>query len=620
MKKKEQKKDDDRKVVIYARKSKVTHKGDSISNQEEYCKEYARLHLHLPEDYEYGIYEDEGKSGFYSDRPDFQRMIHDVEAKKVRAIVCYKLDRISRRMSDLTNLIDYLNKYDVALLISSNNLNTMDSNSKMMIQMLGMIAEFERDIITERLQDNLMELSKDGRWMGGIAPTGFETERSKTGTGKKKNAYTYLVSIPDEKALVQRIFDEFLVQRCFNSVANALNEEGYTTKTGAKFKPRAIRDIIKNPIYCVADERAYQYFMDHDSSVYGDKEEYDGIHGIAVYNRTTQTKEETDDSTFLHPSFTSSTKYKDEDDWIIAVGRHEGFVSSEKWIEAQSLKEDIFNKYNRPHRATNALLSGLMYCPKCGAKLTVVSESNRYTHGKPRFKYCCPNAVRKGSCDFVAVHGVEMDEFVVNCLRQYSEGDGSDGFYNKVVEGDVTDQKRSDDIARQIDALGKEIESLEKDIKSQIKALRTAGEATRPYLQADIDEMAESINGKKKILAKLEMQAADNKREDKLLEEVAKVVDDFGELSKDASPEELTTLIKMVVARIVVTRDGKKEKAVIYFKGSKFDEYTDFFESGINVNDSISDVDAMCDRDTYCERDTHLRGDSASCRVLPEDD
>ena len=140
---------DDRRVVIYARKSKITHKGDSIANQEEYCKDYARLHLNLSEDYEFEVYEDEGKSGFYSDRPDFQRMIHDVERRKIKAIVCYKLDRISRKMSDLTNMIDFLNKYDCALLISSNNLNTKDSNSKMMIQMLGMIAEFERDIITE---------------------------------------------------------------------------------------------------------------------------------------------------------------------------------------------------------------------------------------------------------------------------------------------------------------------------------------------------------------------------------------------------------------------------------------------------------------------------------------
>ena len=225
MKRAEPPKEDCRAVVIYARKSKITHKGDSISNQEEYCKDYARLHLQLPADYEFQVYEDEGKSGFYADRPDFQRMIHDVEQKRIRAIVCYKLDRISRRMADLTNLIEYLNKYDVALLISSNNLNTKDSNSKLMIQMLGMIAEFERDVITERIQDNLIELAKDGRWMGGIPPTGFTVERTKYGSGKKKNAFAYLVAIPEEKALIQHIYALFLSNRSLNATANKLNEE-----------------------------------------------------------------------------------------------------------------------------------------------------------------------------------------------------------------------------------------------------------------------------------------------------------------------------------------------------------------------------------------------------------
>lgn len=435
MKKKTPEAEDQRKVVIYARKSKVTHKGDSIANQEEYCKEYARLHLNLPEDYEYDIYEDEGKSGFYSDRPDFQRMIHDVERRKIRAIVCYKLDRISRKMSDLTNMIDFLNKYNVALLISSNNLNTMDSNSKMMIQMLGMIAEFERDILTERIQDNLSELSKDGRWMGGITPTGYTTERSKTGRGKSKNSFTYLVPIPEERDLVQHIFDLFLKKRALNATATTLIEEGYKTKTGAQFTMLAVKDIIRNPVYCIADEKSYQYFLDEGCNIYGDREDYDGVHGISVYNRTEQTKEESDDSTFLRPEFTKMTAQKSKDDWIIAPGRHVGFISSEKWIEAQKIREEIADKYNRPHRTTNALLSGIIYCPLCHKKLNVIPESNRFTNGKPRFKYACPNSIRKGPCGFQAVRGVEMDEYIIDRLTHLADGD--DGNYIAKIRDEV---------------------------------------------------------------------------------------------------------------------------------------------------------------------------------------
>ncbi|MDO4648456.1 MAG: recombinase family protein [Eubacteriales bacterium] len=421
MRKRIKEKVDERKVVIYARKSIVTHKGDSISNQEEYCKEYAKLHLNLPADYEYDIYEDEGKSGYYSDRPDFQRMIHDVERGKIRAIVCYKLDRISRRMSDLTAMINFLNKYNCALLISSNNLNTQDSNSKMMIQMLGMIAEFERDILTERITDNLSELAKDGRWMGGIPPTGFTTERSKYGTGKRKTAFTYLVPIPEEVELVKHIFEVFLSTRRLTTTKNILNKEGYKTKFGYPFRERAVSDIIRNPVYCTADARSYKYFFENDCNIYGDKEEWDGTHGVAASNRRLELTTEADDSTFLNPNFTSSTEMREMSEWIVAVGKHPGLISSKQWLEAQELRDKIYEHYSRPHRATNALLGGLMYCPICNRRLRVITESGRYTHGKPRFKYSCPNAVRKGSCTFQAIRGVDFDEYVVKELTRLGQ-------------------------------------------------------------------------------------------------------------------------------------------------------------------------------------------------------
>lgn len=161
--------DDDRKVAIYARKSRITHKGDSIGVQFKQSADYAKFQLSLPDDYEFEHYEDKGLSGYYSDRPDFQRMLHDIENGKIKAVACYKLDRISRKTADLMRLLEYFERFDVTLLVCSNNINTQISTSKIIIQVLAIIAEFERDTITERIQDNLMELSKDGRWLGGRA-------------------------------------------------------------------------------------------------------------------------------------------------------------------------------------------------------------------------------------------------------------------------------------------------------------------------------------------------------------------------------------------------------------------------------------------------------------------
>ncbi|MBQ9061491.1 MAG: recombinase family protein [Eubacterium sp.] len=629
MKKKDHAKQDDRAVVIYARKSKITHKGDSIANQEEYCKEYARLHLQLPADYEFRIYEDEGKSGFYADRPDFQRMIRDVEQNRIRAIVCYKLDRISRKMSDLTAMIDYLNKHGVALLISSNNLNTQDSNSKMMIQMLGIIAEFERDIIKERITDNLIELAKDGRWMGGIPPTGFTVDRSKYGSGNRKNGYAYLITIPEEKKLIQRVFRVFLETRSYNAAANRLNEEGLKTKTGMDFSMRAVRDIVTNPVYCRADQEAYRYFVENEGNVYGEEVDFNGNHGISVYNRTRQMREESDDSTFLRPEFSRTIREKDIDEWIIAIGRHEGFIDGKDWVQAQSLKEDIADRYNRPHRATNALLAGLMYCPKCHRRLNVIPESNRFTHGKPRFKYACPNAVRKGPCNYQAVHGVEMDEYIVEKLSSLS--DEEQNYYLQNIQRQIDQAVKSDKTQQDILTLQKEIDRLDRDTRAQVKALRSATEATWSYLEADINEMAEEIAEKRKLLSSLERDLEDQQSHLRNYEEIRNTLLSFSELVKDAEPAEIINLISTVIERVYVTRDGKEEICHIYIKGCVGEDYSDeedyFFGcSGTLKNESdgeftgISEgTEEMCDSEECRKLYSYLCRDTAACGVQQED-
>ena len=106
---------DNRGVAIYARKSRITNKGDSIGVQFKQCVEYAKKELRLDDDYPFMEYEDKGLSGYFSDRPDFQRMLRDVQDGKIRAIVCYKLDRIGRKTTDLLRLMDFFEKYNVDL-------------------------------------------------------------------------------------------------------------------------------------------------------------------------------------------------------------------------------------------------------------------------------------------------------------------------------------------------------------------------------------------------------------------------------------------------------------------------------------------------------------------------
>ena len=493
--------EDTRKVAIYTRKSVITNKGDSIGVQMKQSADYAINQLKLPEDYEFEQYSDKGLSGYYADRPDFQRMLHDIDSGKIRAVACYKLDRISRKTSDLMRLLEYLEKNDVILLVCSNNINTQISTSKIIIQVLAIIAEFERDILTERIQDNLMELSKDGRWMGGQTPTGFDKQRVATGSGKNKSAVSFLVPIPEQREQVQMIFKKFLETRSYNRTCVYMNENGYVTKNGLPFRLRAISDILHNPVYCTADQNSYQFFLDNGANLAGNVEDYDGKHALSGYNKNQQIKDEHEDSTFFNPKFTQLSFRKPINEWIISVGKHEPFISSEDWIAAQELMKAIEEQHNRPHRKTNALLSGLMICPNCGKVLNVVSESGRWTRGRPRFKYVCP-AHKKKECDYLAVDGVKLDDQVVRQLADLV--DDQKETYFKLIEARIRELARSDSSEREYQDTRKEIEKLKEDIAAQIRNLREADDVLKKFIQEDVTAMSAELSRKEAVLQKLE--------------------------------------------------------------------------------------------------------------------
>lgn len=103
-------------IAIYSRKSKFTGKGESIGNQVELCRDYVCNMFGQEYADRCVVFEDEGFSGGNLNRPDFRRMMEDVRKHKFKAIVVYRLDRISRNISDFTGLIDELTKLDVSFI------------------------------------------------------------------------------------------------------------------------------------------------------------------------------------------------------------------------------------------------------------------------------------------------------------------------------------------------------------------------------------------------------------------------------------------------------------------------------------------------------------------------
>ena len=591
---------DDRLVAIYARKSRITNKGDSIGVQFKQSADYAINQLSLSEDYEFARYEDKGLSGYYSDRPDFQRLLRDIEMGKIKAVACYKLDRISRKTSDLMRLLEYFERHDVTLLVCSNNINTRISTSKIIIQVLAIIAEFERDILTERIQDNLMELAKDGRWLGGKTPTGFSSQRVTTGSGKNKSAISFLVPVQEEKEIVLEIYSTFWETRSLLQTANIISEK-YETKHGAKFTTSTIRLILRNPIYCVADEYSYNYFLEHDGNLFGEPSDFDGQHGLTAYNKTDQMKVEDEDSTFFNPKFSQLLTRKPISEWIVSVGRHEGFISSRKWVETQNMLDEIAEKYNRPHRKTNALLSGLMYCPICGKRLRVLPESNRWTNGKPRFKYACPG-VRAKECTFKGVEGVTLDEFVIHSLSSLQE-EHSD-YYRQLLENRVASMIRTDQSEKEYQETKKAIERLNADIAAQVRNLREADDALKRFIQDDIKELTDELAKCEAALRRMEDTQSENQYLVHELNGMKKRLLSFEEFAKDAQPEALFTLVHSIVDRIYITTDGTKQKCQVYIKGCATEDYSDVLGAAGYIEEEpllpvVSYMPPMCDLDYY---------------------
>ena len=453
--------------------------------------------------------------------------------------------------------------------------------------------EFERDTLTERIVDNMMELAKDGRWLGGNTPMGFTVRRVTTGSGKGKSAYSYLESLPEEKCMVQRLYEIFRTTRSIQTTAKQMNEEGFHTPSGAAFNASTTRLVLRNPIYCTADKRSYDYFIDHDGNVFGDMTEFDGTHGLSAYNKTDQEKFEGSDSTFISPKYVQTIESKPISKWIIAVGRHEGFISSEQWVEVQELLDAIAEKYNRPHRKTNALLAGLVHCSHCDRRLSVVSESDRWTNGKPRFKYVCPG-YRKKECNFKAVDGVLLDEFVVQQLSDLSD-ENSERF-KSILEIKIEEVLEQSQTVQEHNLIKKKRDKLKADIAVQTRNLREADGSIKQFIQKDLQNLAEELRETEQQISKLDEGRKNNLIAIRDLEMTKERLLSFAEYAKDAQPEVLVTLIQTIVERIYIVDKDDERYCHIFIKGCSGEDYTGFFRTAGYIENISTSV---CDSEQY---------------------
>ena len=397
-------------IAIYSRKSKFTGKGESIGNQIELCKEYIRAHYgddaldHLV------VYEDEGFSGGNLNRPDFKRMMAAARERKFKAIIVYRLDRISRNISDFSSLIEELARLDIAFVSIKEQFDTGSPMGRAMMYIASVFSQLERETIAERIRDNMHELAKTGRWLGGTTPTGFESEGEEKATvdGKKKKTFK-LKLVQQEAEIVRMIYDLFSETNSLTMTEAELMKRRIVTRNGNYFTRFSIKAILQNPVYMIADQEAYDYLTEKEADLFSNRAEFDGEHGIMAYNRTDQEKGKT-------------TQYNPVNEWIVAVGKHPGLIPGKTWVRVQEALEQNKSKAFRRPKSNEALLTGLLYC-RCGNRMYPKLSKRRTADGDVIFTYVCKLKERsqRSLCNNRNANGNTMDMAVVEQVKRLND-------------------------------------------------------------------------------------------------------------------------------------------------------------------------------------------------------
>jgi site-specific DNA recombinase len=164
-------------------------------------------------------YDDGGFSGGSTDRPDLQRLLDDIRARKVDVIVVYKVDRLTRSLADFAKLVELFDAHGVSFVSVTQQFNTTTSMGRLTLNVLLSFAQFEREVTSERIRDKIAASKRKGIWVGGPLPLGYDIQNDK------------ITAVKHEAEQVRMIFRRYLELSGVNALVRDLKGRDIRTKT-----------------------------------------------------------------------------------------------------------------------------------------------------------------------------------------------------------------------------------------------------------------------------------------------------------------------------------------------------------------------------------------------------
>lgn len=537
-------------IAIYSRKSRFTGKGESIGNQVELCRAYIRTAFGDALADGAVVFEDEGFSGGNLNRPDFKRMMRAARERRFRAVVVYRLDRISRNISDFSALIEELGRLDIDFVSIRESFDTSSPMGRAMMYIASVFSQLERETIAERIRDNMHELAKTGRWLGGITPTGYTSEAVRTVTvdGRSKRACK-LKLIPQEADIVRRIYALYCETGSLTMTEAELLRCQIRTKTGRSFTRFSIKGILQNPVYLMADRDAYEYFIKKQADLFSPPEEFDGVRGILAYNRTAQQKGR-------------ATVYLPVSEWIISVGQHPGLIPSGTWIHVQeSLERNKSRAYRRPRR-NEALLTGLLWC-RCGSRMYPKLSGRVTADGKPVYTYVCKMKERskRSLCRCPNAGGRALDDAVLGQVGQLS-GDGG-VFAARLEQGRRFFAGSREESDSQLEDLRQQQAGTERKIGALVDSLADFdGSTAASHIRQRIEELHARSAGLQARITELEERTDRHALSGAAFDRLRQTLTVLRDGIDGMTAEQKRTLLRTVVRKVVW--DGECAQVVLF--------------------------------------------------------